>query len=587
MGIHDSDTALVHLPRLLSAEHAARPALIGDDSGGDGGEHGAYGGADRAGTGRGGRRGGTVRLTYGELAARVDALSSRLLDLEARVGDRVAIWMDKGPRYAEAILASLQAGCVYVPLDGGQPAARVGTILADAEPIVLFTDRRHLAALDGRSLPATVRTVVVAGAEEDTGQESPGRDTGPVRATGHAPPARVVSWSAFTGAPVRRVVILPTLRRSDLAALLYTSGSTGTPKGVKISHGNLANFIGWAREEFAVGPEDVFANHASFNFDLSTLDLFLALSVGAAVWIVPDHRARDVVALARGIRDHGVTVWYSVPSILRLLTVSGALAPEVTARLRYVLFAGEVFPLPHLRDLAARLPERTALYNLYGPTETNVCTYHRVRPEDLAGTEPVPIGSPIGGARVFVLDEDGREVGEPGAVGELVVEGACVTPGYWRRESEPAAADHRRGRHPTGDLVSRERGELVYRGRKDRMVKLSGYRVELGEVEAAVVRHPGIAEAAVVLRGEGREARLALYYTLRAGSTRRPSLIEIKRHCAQHLPGYMLPGIARCLAELPRNANGKTDYRRLAGAGPLPAAAATAGPRPGEPRPGE
>jgi len=528
-----TDPALLRLPDELTPEQAARPALIGAHT-----------------------------ITYGALVAQVDEMCGKLQSLGAVRGDRVAIWMSKGTHYAASILSALHAGCAYVPLDAKQPAARVHTILADAEPVAVFTDRARLADLTDRPLPDSVRTVIVAGPEDESADAHP-------RAHGRA---LIQSWTASASAatPAPGVAADP----DDLAAILYTSGSTGTPKGVKISYRNLANFIGWARTELDVGPCDVFANHASFNFDLSTFDLFTALSAGAAVWIVPDAAARDVNALVAGLREHAVTVWYSVPSILHLLTASGALTRDCAKSLRYVLFAGEVFPIAQLRALAAVLPESCALYNLYGPTETNVCTYYRVGAPDLDRTEPVPIGTPINGASVAVLDEDDRPVAEPGAVGELVVSGDCVTPGYWRRESEPAALDHRQGRHRTGDLVNAEDGQLVYRGRKDRMVKLSGYRVELGEIEAAALRHRDIAAAAAITVGEGAATRLALYYTLRPGAPA-PSLLAIKRHCALHLPPYMVPHLATRLEDLPRNGNGKTDYRRLgredgAGAEPEP-----------------
>jgi amino acid adenylation domain-containing protein len=503
------DERIAGLPDVESAEHAARPALVG-------------------------RR----TITYGRLADTVGRASAALLGLGARRGDRVAIWMDKGPEYAEAILAALRAGCAYVPIDGGQPSARAGAILQDAGPVVLFTDRRHLALLSGTEPGPSIRAIVV---------------------TDDVPPGgRAIAWETFLkDADTARE--RPRVTPSDLAAILYTSGSTGTPKGVKISHRNLTAFTGWARRELDVGADDVFANHASFNFDLSTFDLFVAMSVGAALWIVEDAQARDVAALTEGIREHGVTVWYSVPSILALLTASGALTAETSRGLRYVLFAGEVYPMPRLRELNERLPDSTVLYNLYGPTETNVCTYHRVRPEDLARDEPPPIGRAVGNARLIVVDEHGRPLDAPDAFGELVVEGDCVTPGYWGRDAEPPAEAHRRHRHATGDLVSREPGGLLaYRGRKDRMVKLSGHRVELGEVEAVALRHPAIGEAAALVTG----ARLALYYTVRAGADA-PSLLDVKRHCARHLPKYMVPHAATRLPELPRNANGKVDLGRL------------------------
>lgn len=525
------DAALLRLPDELTLEQAARPALIG-----------------------------TQTVTYGALVAQVDDMRRGLQNLGAVRGDRVAIWMSKGTHYAASILSTLHAGCAYVPLDAKQPPARVQTILADAEPVAVFTDRARLPQLTDRPLPASVRAIIVAGDDEKQGDERP-------RAHGSA---LILSW-----AQLRRPAAVEQLAAADpddLAAILYTSGSTGTPKGVKISYRNLANFIGWARTELDIGPGDVFANHASFNFDLSTFDLFTALSAGAAVWIVPDTATRDVAALVAGLREHAVTVWYSVPSILHLLTASGALTRESAKSLRYVLFAGEVFPIAQLRALSALLPEFCALYNLYGPTETNVCTYYRVGARDLDRTEPVPIGRPITGAEVTVFGDDNRPIGESDAVGELVVSGDCVTPGYWRRESEPAALNHRQGRHRTGDLVTREGGQLVYRGRKDRMVKLSGYRIELGEIEAAALRHEDIAAAAAVTVGEGAATRLALYYTLRPG-TPAPSLLAIKRHCALHLPPYMVPHMATRLDDLPRNANGKTDYCRLGrddDTGPVP-----------------
>ncbi|HTJ67161.1 MAG TPA: amino acid adenylation domain-containing protein [Actinospica sp.] len=511
--------APIGLPTRLSAEQAARPVFVGAEP-----------------------------MTYGELEVRVEAAARRLRELGAAPGDRIAIWTGKSPRYAEAILAALRTGCAYVPLDGGQPPDRAHTILADAEPVVLITDRARLDALADRPLPTSLTVIALVDDEPATTHQG----------------IAVRPWASMTapGPAAPQPARVPT--PDDLAAILYTSGSTGTPKGVMISHRNLANFIGWARTELDLSPRDVFANHASFNFDLSTFDLFTALAVGASLWIVEDRQARDVSVLARGIREFGVTVWYSVPSILHLLTTSGALTPDATASLRYVLFAGEVFPIPHLRALAERLPEATGLYNLYGPTETNVCTYYRLAPEDLTRTEPVPIGAPISATTITVIDEHGAACTGPDAFGELVVEGDCVTPGYWRRPDEPATAHHRLGRHPTGDLVSYEHGLLVYRGRTDRLVKLSGYRIELGEIEAAVTRHPDIDSAAVVLAGAAGAARLRLFYTLRPGADRL-TIVQIKKHCARYLPTYMLPHLATQLTAMPRNPNGKTDYRRLSG----------------------
>jgi acyl-coenzyme A synthetase/AMP-(fatty) acid ligase len=225
--------------------------------------------------------------------------------------------------------------------------------------------------------------------------------------------------------------------------------------------------------------------------------------------------------------------------------------------LRYVLFAGEVFPIQQLRELRARLPG-AALYNLYGPTETNVCTYHRVNAIDAGRESPVPIGRPLEGLEAWIVDERG-EPRSDGALGELIVRGPGVTPGYWRRTGYAAESAHRRGIHPTGDLVSVEDGEYVYHGRKDRMVKVNGFRIELGEIEAALLQHESVAEAAVVADA----TRLVAFYSTppsRAGV----SLLQMKAHCRDRLPRYMVPHVLTRLDRLPRNANGKIDLVRLA-----------------------
>ncbi|NUR57333.1 MAG: amino acid adenylation domain-containing protein [Catenulispora sp.] len=532
------------LPRRFSPEQAARTALIADH-----------------------------RLSYAELETEVDRVAAGLLRAGAGPGDRVAIWMDKQPRYAVAILGALRARCAYLPLDAAQPAQRVQAVLADAEPVVLCVDRHHLPFVETLRLPASVRVVAVAddvsgpalGRAELLGPEVLGR-------------AEVLGWEDFAPAAGHRTGTAEP-DPDSIAAVLYTSGSTGVPKGVQISHRNLGVFIGWARRELDVGPDDVFAGHASFNFDLSTFDLFTALSVGASLWIVPDAQTKDMAALAAGIVRYRVSVWYSVPSALHLLIRSGALTRDAAASLRHVLFAGEVFPIPQLRALARVLPPAATLYNLYGPTETNVCTYHRVGPEDLRADEPLPIGLPLPGARVSLRAEDGSEVTAPGELGELIVSGPCVTPGYWRRPRESAAAGHPAS-HATGDLVSLDdHGRLIYRGRKDRMVKLSGYRVELGEVEAAALRHRGIATAAAVVAADpGGGAHIVLHYTVHSGAAPL-GLLDLKRHCARHLPAYMVPRAARCVAALPYNANGKVDYQRLAAGGPESPAAPPPDPR--------
>ncbi len=469
-------------------------------------------------------------ITYRALDTRARALASSFIAHGVAAGDRVVVWLPKSPEYVISIFAALEAGAAYVPVDATQPVARVAAILRDSEPKALVTTAAMLGSVE---LPPSV---------------------GQVWVVGDAAPPQLAFDSAVHAIPEhgRRHVEL-----SHLAAILYTSGSTGTPKGVMISHENLANFIAWARSEMDLRESDVFSNHASFNFDLSTFDLFGAMAVGASLWVVPDASARNPAALVRGIASHGVTVWYSVPSVLTLLLESGQLTTDVLAPMRHVLFAGEVFPIKQLRRVKELLPAGARLYNLYGPTETNVCTFHRVDEIDPARPGPVPIGRPITGARVLVVDDRGQAL-PPGELGELVVEGPCVTPGYFRRPHDPNTENHRRNRHATGDIVGYEGQDLVYRGRKDRMVKVGGFRVELGEIEAALLRHEAVGEAAVLAMDGDAGTRLVAFC-----SPGELTLLELKTHCGSLLPRYMIPHSLVRMPSLPKNPNGKIDYVQL------------------------
>ncbi|HSN29691.1 MAG TPA: amino acid adenylation domain-containing protein [Kofleriaceae bacterium] len=469
-------------------------------------------------------------ITYRALATRAGALAGAFIERGVAPGDRVVVWLPKSAEYVISIYAALEAGAAYVPLDATQPVARVAAILRDSEPKVLVTTAALLANVE---LPPSITTVYVVGGA-----------AAPHLAFEDAVRAKV-------DGPRREVEL------SHLAAILYTSGSTGTPKGVMISHENLANFIAWARGEMDLRETDVFSNHASFNFDLSTFDLFAAMAVGAALWIVPDRITRNAAALADGIATHRITVWYSVPSALTLLLDSGLLTAEVVTSMRYLLFAGEVFPIKQLRRLKELVPSTTRLYNLYGPTETNVCTFYRVDEIDPDRPGPVPIGRPITGAHLRVVDEQGKSP-PAGGTGELVVAGPCVTPGYFRRPNDPNAANHRRNCHATGDLVGYEGEDLVYRGRADRMVKVAGFRVELGEIEAALLRHTQVAEAAVLALDSEVGTRLVAFCS--PGDL---TLLELKTHCGELLPRYMIPHSVVRLPSLPKNPNGKIDYVQL------------------------
>jgi amino acid adenylation domain-containing protein len=351
----------------------------------------------------------------------------------------------------------------------------------------------------------------------------------------------------------------------DLAYILYTSGSTGRPKGVMLSHRNATSFVNWCSETFAPAEDERFSSHAPFHFDLSILDLYLPLRYAATVVLIDNDTGKDPVRLAAMIADRRLTSWYSAPSILSLLVQYGKLSVHDYSSLRRVLFAGEVFPVRYLQALQTEIPH-PRYYNLYGPTETNVCTFYEIPgsiPADR--TEPYPIGKVCTHLAARVVDADGRDV-PSGEEGELCIAGPGVTSGYWNLPELSARAfisSESDGRwYRTGDLVVEDTaGDFIFRGRRDRMVKRRGYRVELGEIETCLYRYPAVRQAAVIAIDGTDGVRIKALVCAENGE--RLSQIALKSFCAQHLPLYMVPDVFEFPASLPTTSTDKIDYQQL------------------------
>jgi L-proline---[L-prolyl-carrier protein] ligase len=486
---------------------------------------------------------GDTALSYRELDERSNRVAGLLRDLGVGRGDRVGLFLDKSPDALVGIYGILKAGAAYVPFDPQAPTTRLAYIARNAGLEVVISGAAKAGSwgpLLGEAPGVSALVVLDAPAGE---LEAPHGDASLVG---------VDALDSQPGDPRDAGCVA-----DDLAYILYTSGSTGEPKGVMLSHRNALAFVDWAAEEFSVGDGDRLSSHAPFHFDLSVFDLYAAAWAGATVVLVPPQLSVFPIELARFIAERVITVWYSVPSILSMLVMRGRLEAGSFPQLRTILYAGEVFPTKYLFTLMELLPH-VAIANLYGPTETNVCTWYAL-PAREECPDDIPIGRAIAGVEAYAVDEEGRRV-RPGEVGELYVTGPTVMQGYWgdaertARSLIPAGADGW-PTYRTGDLVlERPDGHFRFLGRRDAQIKSRGYRIELGDIEATLYAHPSVVEcAAVAIPDELVTNRIKAFVVVRDGASEG----ALADFCRERLPRYMVPEIFDFRDELPKSSTGK------------------------------
>jgi len=444
-------------------------------------------------------------LTYGQLLTQSQAIAAGLQEMGVKPGQPVAIHLERGIDAAIALFGVLLTGGCYVPLDLKNPTPRLSFIVTDAQVSVVLGLGATPTWLDKR---------------------------------------RWLDIDACSKAQPLPIEIQGT----SLAAILYTSGSTGQPRGVALSHRAVATFALWAADLVDLQTNDRIASSTPFFFDLSTFDLYAVLGRGASLHFLPSALNMAPARLSAWLKEQSISGWYTVPSLLAFLVYKGNLAQTSLESLRFLLFAGEVFPSPALMNLAANLP-RTALYNFFGPTETNVCCYWPVNRAKLAANRPIPIGLPAAACELRIQVE----------TGELWVRGPSLASGYWS-DGRLQPFLNQDGWYATGDRVSRIDGEYHFHGRLGRMIKCSGYRVEPAEIEAFVNAMAGVRGCAVVgVDDPVTGQRLSLALSLEPHAT--PS--AIRNALTRQFPPYMQPKHCIVLEELPHLPNGKLDYQRV------------------------
>ncbi|MDA8168928.1 MAG: amino acid adenylation domain-containing protein [Nitrospiraceae bacterium] len=495
------------------------------------------------------------RTTYRELDETSSKLAWVLQENGVKRGDRVGVYLDKSIQSVAGIYGILKAGGVYVPVDPRSPSARTAYIIKDCGIKCILSSAAKSGTLT-QAFPEGSPLDLAVLADKISGPHKP------------FPAGKVVPWQevaerAETAAPENKSI------DTDLAYIFYTSGSTGRPKGVMLSHLNALSFVNLATGEFGITSEDRFSNHAPLHFDISTFDLFVSFNAGATLVLVPDEVSSFPIALADWIRENGISIWYSVPSVLSLLVLHGKLERHKFPKLRTVVFAGEPFPVKYLRRLMELVPN-PEYYNLYGSTEANVISLCRIGKAPDEHSKSVHIGKTCANMEMLVLTPEGKPVTEPGEVGEICARGSLIAQGYWGDAEKTGRAFVTDPARPfqdrmyrTGDLATiDEKGNYILLGRRDHMIKSRGYRVEPGEVEAVLYSHPEVKEAAVIgLPHEVMGNLIKAFVTFHRQNGLTPA--DMRTYCAERVPKYMVPEIIEFRETLPRTSTGKIDKTEL------------------------
>ena len=472
------------------------------------------------------------QATFSDLRKKSLQLASTLIALGIGQNKPVGVFLDKSIESVYADLGILYAGDFYMNLDIKTPAERIRNIIQLVEPAVIISTTRQIKSIDG-IIPETVKVVLLDEADE----------------------IAEVDAKAIIGR-------LSTIIDTDPSCIINTSGSTGTPKGVVLNHKSFFDFIEWALETFHFGDDLVMGSLSPIVFDIYSFELCMLMTKASTLVVLPAHLAAFPAKILEVLEQHKVNFLFWVPTIMVNIANMDLLSTFKLESLRTVWFAGEVFPTKQYNYWHHHLPQ-TTFANLYGPIEITLdCTYYIINKE-IPDEEPLPIGYPCHNTDILVLDDEDRLVKEANVEGELCVRGTSLAMGYYNNPEKTAAAfvqNPLNKAYPeviyrTGDIVCyNEEGLIMFKGRKDNIVKHQGYRTDLGEIEHVIINTLKLVKNGCIVYNQA-EKQITLFYE----AEQEVPVTEFRMSISKVLPKYMIPTAYHRLEQLQRNANGKID----------------------------
>jgi amino acid adenylation domain-containing protein len=470
---------------------------------------------------------GSENISYRKILEVAGGFQKTLLENGIQKHDRVIIYSAKNAASIAMMIACSKCDSLYVPVSSVNPAARAKFIIDETDAKFILCDESA-----GTALLKTGITL------------------------------QRISSDGMVSLYGRTSRELPEAKASRGGFILFTSGSTGTPKGVVVSHSAARSFIDWAKNAFAISEKDVVASIAPFNFDLSVFDIYVTAHAGGKLILYSEEETGNALLMAQKLSIDKPTTIYATPTFYSALAHYGRMHKYEYDTLKNVLFAGEVFHPGSFKLLLNHWPGKKYT-NMYGPTETNVCTFFHV---DLTNLDypSFPIGKGCEYANLLLADEQGKEITGFHNPGELWVAGDSLFTGYWNDPEKTGRSFHtgenRVRYYKTGDIVFRnEHHDFVYVSRKDRMIKKKGYRIEPLEIEKVMLKYPMVSHAAVFFVKE----KNLLICCLESTVNREGDYIQLKEFCQKHLPLYMIPDKFVFLDSMPKTSSGKVDLQAL------------------------